>query len=417
MLTAKQREYLRNCTHRYNVKCGATGSGKSYLDVAVTIPQRVLAARGEGLLVMLGNTRGTLDRNILEPMRDLYSTEAVGRIRSDNTASIFGRRVYCLGADNSKHVARIQGATFEWVYGDEVTTWSEDVFNMLKSRLRCPHSHFDGTCNPDSPNHWFKAFLDGDSDIYRQDYEIWDGALPADVIAQIERDYRGTVYYDRYVLGLWTQAEGLVYPGYRDALEPAFPLWRGEGEEREPNWRRLAVSCDYGTQNAFAALLWAYDGAVWHAVREYRYSGRDEGRQKTDADYVEDMRALLGDLPCDTPFTIDPSAASFHAAMRRAGFRVRNARNDVEDGLRETSVCLQQGLVKVSEGAVETCKEFAGYVWDARAHGDRPVKENDHLMDALRYFVATERVHRPRRGYVSPFEAREGASWRHREPW
>lgn len=270
MFTLKQQEYLNSCTHRYNVKCGATGSGKSYIDIAITIPQRILAARGEGLLVMIGNTRSTLERNILEPMRALYSGEVVGKISLDNTAYIFGKKVYCLGADKSNSVSKIQGATFEWAYGDEVTTWAEPVFQMLKSRLRCEHSHFDGTCNPDSPTHWFKTFLESDSDIYLQHYEVWDGALSDEVVAQLEADYAGTVYYDRYILGLWTKAEGLIYPEYTNAIEP---LYKGGA-------RRYVVSCDYGTMNAFAALLWAFDGGTWHVVREYRYSGRDTGHQK-----------------------------------------------------------------------------------------------------------------------------------------
>lgn len=388
MLTVKQKEYLQNCTHRYNVKCGATGSGKSYVDIAVTIPQRILAAKGEGLLVMIGNTRSTLERNILEPMRALYSHEVVGKIGIDNTSHIFGRKVYCLGADKSNSVSKIQGATFEFVYGDEVTTWAEPVFQMLKSRLRCEHSHFDGTCNPDSPTHWFKAFLDSDSDIYQQHYEVWDGALSDDVIKQLERDYAGTVYYDRYILGLWTKAEGLVYPEYTNALE----------EPYTGDVARYIVSCDYGTMNAFAALLWAYDGKVWHVVREYRYSGRDTGHQKTDNDYVADMRAFLdgAGVSSDTQFIIDPSAASFLAAMRREGLKVRGARNCVDDGIRETAACLQNGVVRVADTCEELKKEFAGYCWDIKAQGDKPIKENDHLMDALRYGVATMRMYKPK---------------------
>lgn len=395
MLTRMQSEYLKSCTHRWNVKCGATGSGKSYVDIAVTIPQRIMAAKGEGLLVMIGNTRSTLERNILEPMRSLYTEDVVGNIRADNTAIIFGKKVYCLGADKSNSVSKIQGATFEWVYGDEVTTWAEPVFQMLKSRLRCPHSHFDGTCNPDSPNHWFKAFLDSEGiDIYRQDYTIWDGALLPEVVAQLEADYAGTVYYDRYIKGLWTQAEGLVYQDAHDAEEPRYA---GDAD-------RWAVSCDYGTQNAFAALLWAHADGVWHVVREYRYGGRDTGHQKTDADYVADMRAFLGDLPQDTPFIIDPSATSFHAAMRQAGFKVRKARNDVADGIRETAMCMSKGIVKYADDLPELKKEFAGYVWDSASNGDKPVKVNDHLMDALRYGVATLRMWKPAEKYVSPFE-------------
>ena len=211
-LTEKQKEYLRHCNHRWNVKIGATGSGKSFVDMAVTIPKRIIKARGEGLLVLLGNTKGTLDRNILDPMRELWGPDLVGNISSDNTVRLFGKKVYALGADNKKHMARIQGATFEYVYGDEVTTWSEEVFQMLKSRLRCRHSHFDGTCNPDSPLHWFKTFLDSDADIYQQKYVIDDGVLPEDVVTALKMEYAGTVYYDRYILGNWAIANGLVYP-------------------------------------------------------------------------------------------------------------------------------------------------------------------------------------------------------------
>lgn len=397
-LTRMQREYLANCTHRYNVKCGATGSGKSYVDIAVTIPQRLLAMRGEGLAVMIGNTRATLERNILEPMRSLYTPDVVGTISNENIAHIFGQKVYCLGADKRSSVARIQGATFEYVYGDEVATWSQEAFEMLKSRLRCQHSHFDGTCNPDSPHHWFKQFLDGGSDIYRQDYTIWDGALAPEVVEELCRDYEGTVYYDRYILGKWTLAEGLVYPDYEAALEPRFS---------GPALRR-AVSLDYGTQNAFAALLWEFDGGVWHVVDEYRYSGRDTGRQKTDQDYVEDMAAFVDGLPERPLFIVDPSASSFIEAMRRAGFKVRNACNDVGDGIRHTGVCMRRGLVRISEGCAGLLGELGGYAWDKKSDVDRPVKVEDHSCDALRYGVETLRMYKQREQQVNPLFDREG---------
>ena len=247
-LTEKQLEFLSNCHHRWNVKTGATGSGKSFVDYSVVIPKRLEAARGEGLLVLLGNTRGTLERNILEPMRNLWPG-LVGNIRSDNTVEIFGKKVYALGADNKKHVSRIQGATFEYVYGDEVTTWSEEVFQMLKSRLRCEHSHFDGTCNPENPNHWFKRFLDSGADIYQQSYVIDDGVLPAHVVEQLKREYAGTMYYDRWILGLWAAAEGLVYPMFsaeRHVIHGDAPATEGD----------YYVSSDYGIQNPNVFLLW-----------------------------------------------------------------------------------------------------------------------------------------------------------------
>ena len=215
-LTEFQQEFLRNCSHRWNIKTGATRSGKTYLDCAVTIPKRICAARDEGLLVMLGNTLGTLERNVLEPMRALWGAELVGVVRTSaagNVVQLFGRKVYVLGADNKKHIARIQGAAFEYAYGDEITTWDEGVFQMLKSRLSCPHSHFDGTCNPDNPQHWFKRFLDSDADIYCQAYTIDDNpTLPPEFVAQLKKEYAGTVYYNRFILGQWAAAGGIIYP-------------------------------------------------------------------------------------------------------------------------------------------------------------------------------------------------------------
>ena len=216
-LTEFQQEYLRNCSHRWNVKTGATRSGKTYLDCAVTIPKRICAARGEGLLVLMGNTLGTLERNVLSLMRELWGPDLVGVIRTSaagNVVQLFGKKVYVLGADNKKHIARIQGAAFEYVYGDEITTWDEGVFQMLKSRLSCPHSHFDGTCNPESPTHWFKKFLDSDADIYCQAYTIDDNpTLPAQFVADLKKEYTGTVYYNRFT-GL-VRRGGAGFPAHR----------------------------------------------------------------------------------------------------------------------------------------------------------------------------------------------------------
>lgn len=397
-LTEKQREYLLNCNHRWNVKTGATGSGKSFVDFAVTIPQRINACRGEGLIVLMGNTRGTLERNILEPMRSIWPG-CVGDIRSDNTVQIFGKKVYALGADNKKHVARIQGATFEYVYGDEITTWSREVFEMLKSRLRCEHSHFDGTCNPDSPGHWFKEFLDSDADIFQQSYVIDDGVLPAQVVEELKKEYSGTIYYDRFILGLWTAATGIIYPMFRDALaEPP--------EGQEPSEHCLSI--DYGTQNAFAAILWAKYGAVWYAVREYYYSGRDTGVQKTDDEYAQDLDKWLSDLEqyndyMKLPTIIDPSAASFIALLRKRGkYKVIPADNAVADGIRETATAMQTGKLKIVPSLKNWRKEAEGYVWDDKAGEDKPVKVNDHLMDSTRYFCKTRHIARPERSNHTP---------------
>ncbi|WP_207747830.1 PBSX family phage terminase large subunit [Clostridium sp. D33t1_170424_F3] len=380
-MTKKQTEYLQRCNHRWNVKTGATGSGKSFVDFTVTIPKRLLAAKGEGLLVLLGNTKGTLERNILDPMREIWSPDLVGNISSDNTVRLFGKKVYALGADNKKHMARIQGATFEYVYGDEVTTWSEEVFQMLKSRLRCEHSHFDGTCNPDNPGHWFKKFLDSDADIYQQSYHIDDGALPAEVVAELKKEYAGTVYYDRFIEGRWTLAQGRIYDMFDKSKHvvaaPPGPC------------TQYYISMDYGTQNPAAMLLWGKCGGVWYMLKEYYYSGRESKAQKTDEQYYAELVKLAGDLPIRAVI-VDPSAASMIACIRQHGrFMVRPADNAVLDGIRVTATALSSGKIKICESCENTLQEIQGYVWDDKAaqHGeDKPLKVNDHAMDAMRYF-------------------------------
>lgn len=403
MLSEKQREYRREATKTWNIKIGATRSGKTYGDYYL-IPKRLLDVRGmDGLNVILGNTKGTIQRNIIEPMQNIWGADMVSSIRSDNTATMFGERVHCLGADNIKHVDRLRGQSVKYCYGDEVVTWAQEVFAMLQSRLDKEYSIFDGACNPEGPQHWFKKKLDtGGPDWYVQHYTIDDNPfLPDKVKERMKRDFAGTVYWGRYILGEWTQAEGLIYPMYPNALIKPF-------DER---WEEYVLSCDYGTENAFAALLWAKKEHTWYLIAEYRYSGRDTGYQKTDDDYVHDMERFVDRVPQEYRqgllTIIDPSAASFIAAMRRSryGFRVRKADNSVENGIRETAVCLQRGTVRIFDTCKETIKEIEGYVWDKK-ESDKPVKVDDHMMDAMRYFVKTMRLVKPVNNTTSALAAR-----------
>ena len=220
MFSTKQREFLDNANRRWNVKYGATRSGKTYLDYYV-IPKRIRnVIDQQGLTVILGNTKGTLQRNIIEPLQKIWGTELVSDIKSDNTAFLFGEKTYCLGADNIKHVNKIRGASFKYCYGDEVATWNPEVFEMLKSRLDKPYSKFDGTCNPEGPSHWFKKFLDGNADIYQQKYTLYDNPfLAKEVLQALETEYRGTVFFDRYILGDWKAAEGTIYMLFADKTQ------------------------------------------------------------------------------------------------------------------------------------------------------------------------------------------------------
>lgn len=382
-LSQKQREYLRNATRRWNVKSGAVRSGKTFLDYSVVIPKRVAACGGEGLIVLIGNTRSTLERNVLAPMRRVWSHRMVGRIAADNTVKLFGRTAYALGADRASQAPKLQGAGIQYCYGDEVTTWHPEVFRMLGSRLDRAGSRFDGTCNPANPGHWFKEFLDSGADLYHQEYTIDDNPfLPKEFVENLKREYAGTVYYDRYILGRWKRAQGLVYPGFSRKRHVM-----GAGEEI-PRRGRYFLSVDYGTRNPFAAGLWCYSGGVAYLEKEFYHDGRKH-RQLDDGQYHQKLEELAGGRRIEA-VVADPSAASFLAHIYNRGrFQGWKADNAVLDGIRNTAAALNRGWLRFQGSCGNTLREFEEYAWDESAGTDQPLKESDHAMDMVRYFVQT----------------------------
>lgn len=379
----KQREFLKNANHRWNIKSGATRSGKTYLDYYI-IPKRIRACNTSGLIVLLGNTRGTLERNILEPMRNIWGEALVGKIGSNNTVKLFGKKCYALGADKVSQVSKLQGAGISYCYGDEITTWNEEVFNMLKSRLDKPGACFDGTCNPDTPEHWFKKFLESDADIFHQHYTIDDNPYnPESFVSELKKEYAGTIYYDRFILGKWVKGEGLIYPFFsRDVhcfntLPKCYLSWY--------------ISIDYGTKNPCVMQLWAVDEYRRRAylTKEYYYDAKKEQRQKTDSEYYDDLLLFSKGRVIESVI-IDPSAASFKAEIRRHGyFSCMNAKNNVLDGIRFSASLLKAGKIFIHEDCKGTISEFGAYSWDEKCGEDKVIKENDHAMDALRYMAHT----------------------------
>ena len=263
-LTSKQKEFWTNCDHRWNIKSGATRSGKTFLDYYL-IPKRIRNVSGrDGLYLILGNTKTTLQRNIIEPLQNIWGTALVSDIKSDNTASMFGEKVHCIGADKINQVDKLRGSSIKYCYGDEIVTWHEDVFNMLKSRLDKGYSRFDGTCNPENPNHWFKKFVDSPGiDIFYQEYTIYDNPFnPPEFVRNLEKEYAGTVYFDRYILGKWKRAEGIVFRNFADNTESFF-VSKAELPER---FRWCGIGYDLGGNKSnygLVASALGYDGVLY----------------------------------------------------------------------------------------------------------------------------------------------------------
>lgn len=394
-LSPKQNEYVREAQHRLNFKIGAVRSGKSFVDVVYMIPKRIRKVAGkDGLNVILGVSKETIERNVLQPMREKYTDALVGTINSRNVANVCGEDVYCLGAEKVSQLGKVQGMSIKYLYGDEVAKWNKEVFMMALSRLDKEYSCMDAACNPESPTHWLKEFLDKDNtDKYVQHYTIFENPfLPKEFVDNLCREYEGTVYYPRYIDGLWTRAEGLIYPMYEEAETEGLPDYFTE----------YGLSIDYGTQNAFAAVLWGHNGGVWYGIDIYYYSGRDSGIQKTDDEYYEDLEEFLKPhfekRPERIETVIDPSAASFITLLRKkGGYKVKPADNAVDDGIRETAVCMRRGKIKIYKGLKPWFNEVQGYVWEEDK--EEPIKENDHAMDATRYWVKTKRLAKIQRTY------------------
>ena len=377
-----QTDYLKKSTHRWNIKTGATGAGKTYIDYRIMIMTRIRECTGAGLIVLIGNTRGTLSRNVLDPMRAMYSERLVGQIGSDNTAEIFGKKVYCLGADKVTQVSRIQGATIEYCYGDEVTTWNREVFEMLKSRLRCPNSCFDGTCNPADPEHWFKKFLDSDADIYLQEYTIHDNPfLPKGFVDELCKEYAGTVYFDRFILGKWARAEGLVFRFFANHEEEYLfddaELYDEDGKLAQ-KFSKIVMGVDFGgngSQTTFA--LWGYIGN-YHEFRILE----EGGLPLTDDINAEDIcKAWLAfyQLVLKKYGRVDwifPDSASttlinsLRATAEKAGLPKSNIagcrKNEVKDRPMTVSRLFNSGRLKVNRRCENTRKAFRSLVWDPK---------------------------------------------------
>lgn len=388
ILTSKQNEYIRNANHRWNIKSGAVRSGKSYVDVSYVIPSRILERRNKsGLNVIIGVSKSTIERNVLQPIREIYTDSIVGTINSNNIVKICGEDVYCLGAEKSSQVAKIQGASIKYLYGDEMAKWNQDVFSMLKSRLDKPYSCCDAACNPEGPNHWLKAFIDSkDLDIYNQHYTIWDNPyLPKEFVDNLCKEYAGSVWYKRLILGEWAIAEGLVYGMFKRDKN----VFTGPTPYNPSSAYYLSV--DYGTMNPFAVgLIEMTSQGVVRQIKEKHYSGRERGETVDNEEYYKLLQEIAQGYPI-TSVIIDPSAAGMKATIRKYGeFVTTDGNNDVNNGIQEVVKYINAGYLQIHDSCTETLKEFESYSWDSKiTDKDVVIKENDHHMDLIRYFIYT----------------------------
>lgn len=391
----KQLDVITGDLARYNILSGSVRSGKTMAaNIRWTLMLREL---GPGDLLMTGVTKHTIKRNVLNDLFELWGRPNYSYDETEGVITAFGRRIYVVGAQDAKSTKRIQGMSIAGYYGDEEANKPEDFFHMARTRMDKAYSTMIVTTNPDNPYHWLKKFMD-DQKLKEQGLlKVWqftlDDNYALDEVTKnaLKNSFHG-VFYRRYILGEWCVAEGIIYDMF-DEKAHTFEKPRDEYDE-------YVVSVDYGVNNPMVFLLfgvwWEGETPHYHLLREYYYdSNEDAGSgqtlgQKTDAQFYADLERFIGDTPVDF-ILIDPSAASFKAEIRYHGkFTVRDAVNDVENGIRAVQQALYDGRYMIHRSCQNTIREKMTYMWDPRAAErgkDEPLKKNDHTQDAERYLI------------------------------
>lgn len=386
------REYSPHADKDIIIVDGAIRSGKTIACICSFMQWSLSTFKNEEFIIA-GKSIGSLKRNVIEPLKQIVTGWGLTfeHNRSENYLIIGGNTYYLFGANNESSQDVLQGLTAAGAFADEAALFPRSFIDQMIGRCSVEGSKIFMNCNPKGPYHYLKTdFIDKakEKNIYRLHFTMEDNLTLAESTKRRYRlQYQGGVFFMRYILGQWVMAEGVIYDMFNKDLHTV---------KTEPrNYSEYYVSIDYGTQNPTTFGLWGKLGRTWYKVKEYYHSGRglagELGKQKTDTEYADDLEDFLGDVKVKAVI-LDPSAASFRAELKKRKFRVRKAKNAVVDGIRNVGTALIEGLIKYNDVCVETFREFSSYVWDEKAQErgeDKPIKQNDHAMDADRYFVST----------------------------
>lgn len=367
---------------------GSVRSGKTTI-MALTFVLWAMNNYDHTNFAICGKTVQAAERNILKPLMEVDGLGAalsmsykvstrILTVRSGNKTNWF----YLFGGKDESSYMLIQGITLAGVLFDEVALMPRSFVEQALSRaISFEHPKYFFNCNPESPSHWFyKEWIERPRENTQHIHFLLEDnpILTPQMIERTKGMYSG-VFYDRYILGRWVIAEGLVYPMFGDDCIT----------QEIPDTGDYYISIDYGTLNPFSAGLWCVGKRSAVRIAEIYYSGRETRSQKTDEEYCDMVERLAGEKTIRA-VVVDPSAASFIEALRRRGrFKVRHADNDVMNGIRTVSDFLRNGKIKIHESCENTIREFGLYRWDEKSEVDRVVKENDHAMDEVRYMAMT----------------------------
>ncbi|MFD5266744.1 PBSX family phage terminase large subunit [Streptomyces sp. NPDC058335] len=399
-LSEKQEISIARSTAWLNVWEGSVRSGKTIASLLRWLMYVENAPAG-GELVIVGKTFDTVARNVFGPLTDpsLFGDAAklIKYTRGASVAWILGKQIEIITANDAKAEARLRGLTGAGAYVDEMTLLPKEFFKRLIDRMSVPGALIFGTTNPDNPGHWLrKDWLNRAAELGIRSWHFTlddNPALSPDYVARMKQAFTG-LWYRRYILGHWVMSEGAIYE--------AFDATRHVVDEIPTITRWLCDAIDYGTVNPFADLLIGLgaDQRIY-VTSEYRHDSRTARRQMTDAEYSAGRRQWLAGQGVRPDFTVvDPSAASFIEQLHRDNTPgVVPAENSVLDGIRTVASLLAADRLRIHRSCVGLIDELPGYSWDdeaAEKGEDKPIKQDDHSCDALRYGVrTTEALWRP----------------------
>ena len=387
-ISNKQRQIMAFPFTKYDALIcdGAIRTGKTAV-MMLTFVDDAMRRYDNQRFGICGKTVDSTVKNIIMPYLGLAYAQEKYKIqwrRSDKLLVVSqGKRTNyfeVFGGKDESSFMLIQGRTLAGVLLDEVALQPRSFVEQALARCSVADSKLWFNCNPDSPQHWF--YLEWvcqpqKHNAIRLHFRLEDNpALDQKIIERYKSLYTG-VFYQRYILGEWVIAEGLVY----DFGEANITDERPQGAE-------YYISVDYGTLNPFSAGLWSVNGGKAVRIKEYYHDGRKTQKQLTDEEYCDAIEKLAEGYDIKRVI-VDPSAASFIAALRKRNFHTQQANNDVKDGIRRTAVYLRDGNIKIHRSCADAIREFGLYRWDEKATEDKVIKENDHAMDDIRYFCNT----------------------------
>ena len=393
----KQREILRfpyRPQYEALICDGAVRSGKTSV-MSLSFFLWGMANFDGRSFALCGKSVGAVERNIVTPLLSIVYLKQNFSIRYNRADHVIvakrgkrENRFYLFGGKDESSAALIQGITLAGVLLDEVALMPRSFVEQALARCSVSGAKLWFNCNPEGPEHWFRKewiLKAAHHKAMHLHFTMDDNPALDDATRERYRTMYSGVFYERFILGNWVMSEGLIYSMF-DTTENEYRQENAPPSLQFSGTRTIA--CDYGTSNP-TVFLDIYDyNDKFYVDREYRWDSREEGRQKTDEEYADDLQDFMGKTQCT--IIVDPSAASFIAALRRRGMYVLAADNDVLDGIRKTSSLIKQRRLLINANCSPLLGEMGTYLWDKKngPNGeDRVVKERDHGPDALRYFV------------------------------